>query len=285
VKKLWDAAVGGRGRAVAVSSRLGRVAYSNGNGVELFELASGQQRAKLATPAEVVRGGLAFAQTMLVVVSEQSVQAYQGTRSVPLPVRIHESRITAAHVSWPRLAAGHYDGVIRIYGLDGSATVEIPVPGPPIDTKSLALTRDGKRVAVAWVQGSIWWWDLGRPGEFHDLVRHKSESDALAFSDDGRLLAEEGETNFTTVWSMQGTPAPVHKIKNGAWVKRMLFTRDAQWLVRGGSDGLELCELAGPRRVALDTRGAVEDLGLDEQSALIVAADREGRLTVWGVEG
>ena len=285
VKKLWEAAVGGRGRAVAVSSRLGRVAYSSGNSVELFELGSGQPRAKLAAPAEVVRGGLAFAHGMLIVVSEQAVQAYQGTQSAALPVHVHESRITAAHVSWPHLVAGHYDGLIRIYGLDGSATVEIPVPGPPIDTKSVALTRDGTRVAAAWIQGSIWWWDLARPSEFHDLVRHKSESDALAFSDDGRLLAEEGETNFTTVWSMQGTPAPVHRIKNGAWVKRMLFTHDARWLVRGGSDGLELCELRGPRRVALDTRGAVEDIGLDEQGALIAAADREGRLTLWGVAG
>jgi WD40 repeat protein len=283
VRKLWDAAVGGRARAVAVSSRLGRVAYSSGNGVVLYELSGGRQLATVAAPTDVVRGGLAFAEGMLVVVTEQSVQAFQGTRPVKLPVRIHESRITAAHLSFPRLAAGHNDGVIRIYGLDGSSTVEIPVPGPPIDSKSLALTRDGTRVAVAWIQGSVWWWDLARPGEFHDLVRHKSESDSLAFSDDGQLLAEEGETNYTTVWNTRGTPAPLYKLRNGAWVKRMFFTRDAKWLVRGGSDGLELCEVAGPRRVALDTRGAVEDIGLDEQGALLVAADRDGRLTVWGV--
>ena len=71
------------------------------------------------------------------------------------------------------------------------------------------------------------------------------------------------------------------KIRNGAWLKRIRFTSDAKWLVRGGSDGLELAQIDGPRRVVLDTRGAVEDVALDEHGATIAAVDRDGRLTVW----
>jgi WD40 repeat protein len=285
VKLLWEALVGGRGRAVAVSKELGRVALSTGSRVLLYDLATGKAQGTLDGCSEVLRGGLAFAHGMLVVVCADEVKAYRGTVPVKLPIELAPARITAAHLSWPRLSAGHYDGVIRVYGLDGAPTLTIPVPGPPIDTKSLALTRDGSRLAVAWVQGSIWWWETARPDLPHELVRHKSESDSLAFSDDGQWLAEEGEPNFSGVWSMKDTPSVAHKIKNGAWIKRMVFTRDGRWLIRGGSDGLELAEIAGPRRVALDTRGAVEDIGVDEPGALVAAVDRDGRLTVWGVRG
>ncbi len=149
--------------------------------------------------------------------------------------------------------------------------------------KSLALTKDGKRLAVAWVQGSIWWWDVVDPATPHTLVRHERESDALAFSGDGALFAEEGTELFTTVWSFAATPVARGALKNGAWIKRLLFTRDASWLVRGGSDGLELAEIDGPRRVALDTRDAVEDAAFDEQGASLGAIDRSGRLTYWSV--
>jgi WD40 repeat protein len=183
------------------------------------------------------------------------------------------------------LVAGHRDGAIRIYSLDAAATppIEIRVPGPPIDVKSLALTRDGARLAVAWVQGSIWWWDVSKPSESHDLVRHESESDALAFSDDGALLAEEGAQNETTLWSLSPSATEKAKVHNGNWVKRIAFTRDGKWLVRGGSDGLELAEIGGPKRVALDTRSPVEDLALDELGSTLAAVDRDGRLTVWAV--
>ena len=43
---------------------------------------------------------------------------------------------------------------------------------------------------------------------------------------------------------------------NGTWVKRILFTRDDRWLVRGGSDGLEIAEISGPRRVACSRSGS-----------------------------
>jgi hypothetical protein len=112
-------------------------------------------------------------------------------------------------------------------------------------------------------------------------VRHDSESDALAWSRDGALLAEEGAKHQTTIWSFQDGPKESVKIKNGPWVKDILFSHDGKWLVRAGSEGLELAELGGPRRLALDTRAAVEDAALDERGAILAAADRDGRLTVW----
>lgn len=284
VKKTWEVAAGGYARAVAVSSRLGKVAFANKEGVELYELATGKAIAKVGRCKDVVRGGLAFHAGELVIVCETAVQRLDAQKRSERPeLVVNASRITAAAFTGSRLVLGHHDGVIRIYGLDGSAGVEVKVPGPPIDAKSVALSADGGRLAVAWVQGSVWWWEVQKPEAPHDLVRNDKESDALSFSDDGALLAEEGAKNTTTLWSLGDPPSAKAKLKNGSWVKRILFTPDGKWLARAGSDGLELAEILGPRRVALDTRDPVEDAAFDEQRAVLVAADRQGRLTAWAV--
>jgi len=282
VKLLWEADAGGSGRAVAVHRALARVAVAAGSTLAIYDLRSGKRVNVLPACREVVRGGLGFYNNRLVVVCESSLELYDAAKLTRLPAtKTAPAAATAVAIVGPRVAIGHRDGVLRVYSLDGSPTLEIAVPGPPIDVKSLDLTRDGSRIAVAWIQGSIWWWHTARASEPHDLIRHDSESDTLAFSDDGALLAEEGRQNFTTVYGFGDKPIEKASLRNGAWVKRLRFTRDGKWLVRGGSDGLELAEIAGPRRVALDTRGAVEDVAFDENAATLAAADRDGRLTVW----
>lgn len=284
VQKAWEAAGGGYGRAVAISSKLSRVAFASKDSIEVYDLANGKH---LATPAKcnsTVHTGLAFHAGRLFVVCENgvvSVEAKKLAENKPFPIA--SSRVSAASFQGSRLVLGHRDGVVRVYDLDAGTKVEVPIPGPPIDVKSFALTADGSRLAVAWVQGSIWWWDTQKPSEPHDLVRHETECDALAFSPAG-LLAEEGAKNSTTVWELGNPPSEKGKVRNGDWVKRIHFTRDGKWLVRGGSDGLELAEIAGPKRVALDTRSPVEDVALDELGMRAAAVDRTGRLTVWFVK-
>jgi hypothetical protein len=284
VKKAWEAAVGGYGRAVAISTALSRVAFASRDSIEVYDLATGKH---LATPAKcnsVVHTGLGFHAGRLFVVCENGVVSVEAKRLAEnKPFAIANSRVSAASFRGSRLVLGHRDGVIRIYDLDSGQKTEVPVPGPPIDVKSFALTADGARLAVAWIQGSIWWWDTQKPTQPHDLVRHETECDAMAFSPTG-LLAEEGAKNSTTVWELSATSSEKGKVRNGDWVKRIHFTRDGKWLARGGSDGLELAEIAGPKRVALDTRSPVEDVALDEQGTRLAAVDRTGRLTVWLVK-
>jgi len=284
VRKLWEVAAGGSGRAVAMSRALGRVAFSSGSPVQLYDFYTGKAAGSINTCPDVIRGGLAYAKGKLLVVCESGVRLYEGTKRSQAKVDANSARITAAAFVWPWLALGHHDGVLRIYGLDGSPTREIPVPGPPIDVKSLALTPDGSRIAVSWIQGSIWWWDVAQPQTAHKLVRRENESDSVAFSGDGKLFAEEGRTFFTTVWDFSAAPSERAEVRNGSWVKRILFSRDSNWLFRGGSDGLEIAQIGGPQRVALDTRGAVEDVATDEFGAALAAVDRDGRLTMWTVK-
>lgn len=284
VKLAWDAAIGGKGRAVAASRSLGRVAVATGVEVELRDLQTGKPAERLRTCLDVLRGGLVFHGQELLVVCERSIERWdvRALKKKDAP-ELAPARVTAVSVAWPRVALGHDDGVVRVIDLDGRPAVDVRVPGPPIDVKSLGLTPDGARLAVAWVQGSIWWWKLAAPGDPVNLVRHESECDALTWSRDGARLAEEGKTSETSVWSFAAEPVVAASLRQGAWEKRLLFTADGGWLVRGGADGLELAEVEGPKRVVLDTQGQVEDAAFDERDLTLVAVDRAGRLTAWGV--
>lgn len=283
VKLRWEAVPGGFARAVAVSSGLGRVVYSSDTGTFVFDLRTGKPTGKLDTCEDVVRGSLVFHAGKLLVVCRSGVELHSVSELKKLgELETDPAPITAATFSGSRLALAHRDGVVRVHDLANSQLVEIVVPGPPIDVKSLALDSERERLAVAWVQGSIWWWKLSAPTVFHKLVRNENESDSLAFAPDG-TLAEEGRSGLTTLWRLdaEGDAEQRSEIGNGAWVKQFLFTRDSSWLVRGGSDGVDLAEVNGSRRLVLDTAGQVEDIAMDESGALIASGDRAGRLMLF----
>ncbi len=284
VAKRWETQASGKGTAVAIHRKLSRVAASFSSSVKIFDFKTGKPLRTLASCGDVVRGGLAFAKQNLVVTCGSAIEVFDVRRlrqsSGPT---MAESKATASSFVYPKLAVGHHDGVVRIYDLAGGDTVEIPVPGPPIDVKSIALSPDKKTVAVAWVQGSIWWWNVAEPKMPHKLVRYPNESDCLAFSPNSKYLAEEGRSRHTTLWRWGSAPSAERTIPNGAWVKRMLFTKDGQWLARGGSDGVELAGAVDGERLKLVEGRNVEDIALDEQSASLAAVDRKGRLILFEV--
>lgn len=286
IKLSWQTEIGGRGVAVGVERQSGRVAAAaEGGPVKLYDFRSGKSAGVSASCTQVLRGSLYLVLGKLVVVCANKLEIYQlrGMKELPAPT-LAESRATASTLAWPWLAVGHHDGVLRIYNLLDQSVREIAVPGPPIDVKSLALTKDGTTLAVAWIQGSIWWWKLPQPGENaaepQRLERYENESDTLAFDPSGKWLAEEGEKGHTGIWAFDGTPSKRYQRKNGAWVKRMWFSQDGSWLLRGGSHGVDLVEVAGVGSTSLSS-GLVEDLALDSDFTSLAAVDRDGRLSLW----
>ncbi len=284
VKLAWEAAAGGYGRAVAVSSVHERVAYASKTHVALYDLRSGKLLAKAEPCNEVVHTGLSFVGAKLHLVCDDQLVSYAADKLIAVQApSIAAQKVTAAAFVGERLALGHRDGVVRVYDLKKGSKIEVVVPGPPIDVKSLALSADGKRLAVAWVQGSVWWWELATPTQFHELIRHDAESDALAFDHSGQVLAEEGARHTTTLWELSEPAKQRAKLQGGDWVKQILFSADDKLLVRGGSDGLHLSEIGGPKRVVLDASGKIEDVAADEGFKKLAAADRDGRLSLWAV--
>ncbi|MBX3184099.1 MAG: WD40 repeat domain-containing protein [Polyangiaceae bacterium] len=282
ILKAWEVNAGGRGVAVAVARSAGRVAAAVADSpVKLYDARTGKGLGVSASCTDVLRSGVYLAASRLIVACGSRVEQYQlsGLKELSRLEFEPEQRAVAATLSWPWLALGHRDGVLRVYDLVGGGVREIEVPGPPIDVKSLALSRDGERLAVAWVQGSIWWWTIDTPEQPNRLARYENESDALAFDRSGRLLAEEGEAQITRVWGLDDAK-PTSERRHGAWIKSLWFTRRGDWLVRGGSHGVDLVELAGEGTLSL-ANGLVEDVALDEDGTSLAAVDREGNLRLW----
>ena len=167
---------------MAASRALGRAAISASGDTQLFDLATGVRAGKTTEGcSRVLHHGLGFGGGNLVIACEDKLEVLDATALTKVKsVRIEPSKVQAASVSWPRVALAHEDGVIRIYSLDGAAERQIAVPGPPIEVTSLALSRDGERVAVGWTHlaaddatreppGRWAHEELGTPHPMHEL--------------------------------------------------------------------------------------------------------------------
>jgi WD40 repeat protein len=75
---------------------------------------------------------------------------------------------------------------------------------------SLALSPDGRVLAVEGPKGSILLWDLCRGKELRPLRGHMHEVQSLAFSPDGRLLASGSADGTVLLWDtaaiLKGSP-------------------------------------------------------------------------------
>ena len=109
-----------------------------------------------------------------------------------------------------RAVTGGHDGGVTVWELAGSASVRTfsvrrsrrkygPPKGVEIDTAwavAAALSPDGKRAAVATIEGSIFVWDLDTGAELLADVDNDATGPphgGLRFTADGRLLAPTGD--------------------------------------------------------------------------------------------
>ena len=284
--RLWRAEGGSWGHAIAVSRALGRVAVSGGSETQLFELATGNPAGKISEGCgRVLHRGLGFGGGNLVLACEDKLDVIDAaSRTKIKSVRIEPSKVQACAIAWPRVALAHEDGVIRIYSLDGAAERQVPVPGPPIEVTSLALSRDGERVAVGWTQGSVWWFETQKPSEPHKVAKGSSHVSAVAWSHDGALLAEGSPSFHVAVWKTGPPSANVGTFKVGSWTNGLAFTQDGTWLFHGGSDGFAVGEVGGTAAHELAGHAdAIEDVAIDEAGIHVVTTDRDGHVDAWGV--
>src|SRR5262245_10450438 len=128
VQRAWEAAAGGYGRAVAISTKLSRVAFASKDSIEVYDLANGKH---LATPAKCdsnVHTGLAFHDGRLFVVCENGVVSVEAKKlAESKPFAIVSSRVSAASFQGSRLVLGHRDGGVRVYDLDAGTKGEVPI--------------------------------------------------------------------------------------------------------------------------------------------------------------
>jgi RNA polymerase sigma factor (sigma-70 family) len=127
--------------------------------------------------------------------------------------------------------------------------------------RSMALSADGKTVAVGTVYNVIRLWDLASGKElFSDLEGHDAPVNAVAYSPDGKLLVTGGENGQVRFWDA-ATGRMLRQLKTSA--RSISFSPDGRRLViaRPHYKNLRVWDVATARELlALPPKGAREAL-------------------------
>jgi len=159
--------------------------------------------------------------------------------SEPTPLSLAgKSAITAFAVSSDnRFAAfAHEGGELVVWNLD-RFTVH-PTPLPTISgVKSLAISRDGRRLALGDWSGSLRLIDL-ETNEVTELPGDASHETCLLFSANDTLLAAGTEDGRLSIWDHRAKSLVARTQAHGAAIRHLVFTPDGSRLLTGGAEGL-----------------------------------------------
>ncbi len=145
------------------------------------------------------------------------------------------------------LAAGHWGGEVHLWQVtDGRLLHTLPPQTDFCEVEGLAFTADGQRLAVAGARHEldhvIRLWTVA-DGSIHQDLSLSSETNAVAISPDGQLLAA-GTREGVTLWQMP-EGALLQALERGSedgaesdWVTDVAFSPDGRMLVVGWWNGL-----------------------------------------------
>jgi WD40 repeat protein len=190
-----------------------------------------------------------------------------------------------------RVAAVQVDGSIFVRDWDNKNPI-LSVGGPPPQLSAdptpetnaaLALSEDGKKLAVGGHDGRIRLWEFGGPiTESRPLTGGTKPIFDLAFSPDGRHLASGGADGRARVWDLAApTKDPADVGVDMVHIHSVALSNGGKRLITGGEDGKvriwELGKSAGQPQH--------RDFGGDEGGSFAVALSADGRRLVTGKDG
>ncbi|MFO0890039.1 MAG: serine/threonine-protein kinase [Isosphaeraceae bacterium] len=104
------------------------------------------------------------------------------------------------------------------------------------NTRALAFSPDGKRLATVFNQG-IQVWDLRKPRMKFTLRGHRDKVSGIAFSPDSRRLATGSEDGTLKVWDVTTGRELTTFREHENWIAAVAFSPDGQFLATAGLDG------------------------------------------------
>jgi WD40 repeat protein len=155
---------------------------------------------------------------------------------------------------------------------------------------SIAVSPDGKTLAVACYSGRIDLFDLATRRRMGALAGPPGEVYAVAFSPQGRLVASAGRDGRVRLWDLAARRSVAVLRKYSGLVLAVAFSPDGRLLVSAGEDGnVAVWDPVTRRELAAwssGTKGAVshiEDLAFSPDGKLLAAASYDGTTRLWEV--
>jgi WD40 repeat protein/serine/threonine protein kinase len=179
---------------------------------------------------------------------------------------------------------------------------------PATEVKSLALSKDGLRVAEGLASGDVLVWDITTGEEAAHFKGHTGFVHSLAFSPDGRRVLSGGGDKVLRLWDIAGGKELLRYMGHKGAVTSLAFSPDGQLAVSGSEDG-EVRVWRIPPSAKEDTRhigkspadtpknkaadhvrsisghtAAVTSMGFSPDGRLIVSGSKDASVRVWDLE-
>jgi WD40 repeat protein len=204
------------------------------------------------------------------------------------------------------VATGGFTGTVRVWDVTAPGHARLlsqPITGVAGTTiNALAFSPDGQTLAVSRTAGdtnTTQLWNVGDPvrpvKQGKPLDTRGAESEALAFSSVGHLLASAGSDNLIRIWNVANPASPkaIGTPLTGATrggVQTVAFSPDGDILASGGyDDTVRLWDVAHPARPATlghpspGGTGPLESVAFSSDGRFLASGDYDGSVRLWSV--
>ena len=163
-----------------------------------------------------------------------------------------------------------------------------PISNPIIchldNPTSMAVSSDGKYIAVAEWKGIVRLWDAQTGSEISSWNAHENIIWAINFSFNSKILATAGADQIIKLWE---TPTCSHLASfighhNEVWA--IDFSRDGNWIASGGKDSTAKLWLASTRTEENVLTNAMIPLGFSPDSSKFLSIGFDRILQLWDVK-
>ena len=229
-------------------------------------------------PAAIAPGGKWWAlksAALRLSTSEGSMHALPGTERAAAVAFSFDGAVLA--VASP--------GVVQLFDAPSGTPGRVVTPAPEVPVV-IAVSRNGKAIAVAGADGSLRWWGLD--GVLHERAAGGAEVTALLFSADAQRLFVADTASQVHLFEV-ATAVQVHSFSGHSQAVRALaLSPRGGWLATASGDGAVLLWDLGTAKLLSRLEGDGDELRAVSFSAdgeLLGALDRTGRRYEWKVSG
>jgi WD40 repeat protein len=98
------------------------------------------------------------------------------------------------------LAVSTADGAVNVWNASDGSPRQVSAAGREVS--ALRFEPQNRMLAVAWIDGTVLLWDLENKAPSFESKKHQGPVNAIAFSQDGRLMATGGDDRIAIIWEV-----------------------------------------------------------------------------------
>ena len=159
----------------------------------------------------------------------------------------------------------------------------------PAEIRTMAVSPDGRHLAVTSGDSNVWLWNLETKTLVTDPLQHNGEVTSLAFSHDGALLLTGSTDRTARLWNVASRMPQTVSFPHREKVTAVAFAPDDSWFAVGTADSLvwiwdrQREQLKAAPLGEFPTDNLIRTIAVSANGDLLAAADSYGSASIWNV--